>query len=82
MKVLIVWYDIPDPYNPSSARPFHFIKHSKEYHHDITLITFKRSTEKSSYKCALDLQKYCDKVETIDISKELKTFKKNGPQPP
>lgn len=75
MKVLIIWSDIPTPYNPSTGRPFHFLKHSEDYNHDITLISFRRSIEKLDCKSEYDLQRYCDIFETIDVSKELKSFK-------
>jgi glycosyltransferase involved in cell wall biosynthesis len=75
MKILIIWNNIPSPYDPSSARPFYFLKHSEDYDHDITLISFKRASEKLNYKCEYDLQKYCDRFEIIDVSKEETSFK-------
>jgi glycosyltransferase involved in cell wall biosynthesis len=75
MKILIIWNNIPSPYDPSSARPFYFLKHSEYYNHDITLVSFKRAPGKLNYKCECDLQKYCDRLETIDVTKEETSFK-------
>ena len=75
MKTLIIWNDIPSPYDSSSARPFYFLKHSEDYNHDITLVSFKRASEKLNYKYEHDLQRYCDRFETIDVSKEETSFK-------
>ena len=75
MKILIIWNDIPSAYASSSATPFYFIKHSGDYNHDITLISFKHATEKLNYKYESDLQRYCNKFETIDVSKEESSFK-------
>ena len=75
MKILIIWNNIPSPYDSSSARPFYFLKHSEEYNHDITLVSFKRAPEKPNYKYEHDLQRYCGRFETIDVSKEESSFK-------
>jgi glycosyltransferase involved in cell wall biosynthesis len=75
MKILIIWNDIPSPYDSSLARPFYFLKHSEDYNHDITLVSFKHATEKLNYKYEYDLQRYCNKFETIDVSKEESSFK-------
>ena len=76
MEILIIWRDIPSPYDLSWARPFYSLKYSGDYNQDITLVSFRRSTKEKKFKYnEYDLQRYYDTFETINISKEVSSFK-------
>lgn len=70
MKILIIWNNIPFPYNISTAKPFYLLKHSADYNYDITGVSFRISVEEPNCKYERDLQRYCDRFKVVDVSKE------------
>ena len=68
MKILIICHDLPSSFNAHAFRVFNSIEYlSKKHMHNITIISFKHLKSASKYDEEY-LKKYCDKIETVDIS--------------
>ena len=68
MKILIICPGMPSLFHALTFRVLNSIEYlSKKHMHNITLVSFKHLNSESKYDEEY-LKKYCDKIETVDIS--------------